>query len=382
TPARARPTPQTARRVHGKYQLTRSGAICFAAIGVIALASLNTGNNLLFMILAVVGAGVVISAITSRVILSGIEIDWAFPQRVFAEDEVRVPITIHNARRHVSAYAISIKAAEHGADAADEDRMKMRGVFAPYLPPQTALHFEAGVTFKRRGIYPSISLEISSRFPFGVLSRKQTVCMEEAILVFPAVEPAAAARRPSSTPGAGMENVHRGAGGDLYSIRPYRDGDPAKHIDWKATAKTGKIRVREFTSEAADSVAIFLDCRIATPLDNAARNRFECAVRFCASLACETLPNRATLQFAGADVRTRAEQGPRAVDAVLAALALIEPDAGSGTRESAPLNMLFAGRIPLVVTDRPADPTFGIAAATGRVVAMNDLCDPAMPLKA
>lgn len=258
--------------------------------------------------------------------------------------------------------------------------MKMCAVFAPYLPPKAALHFEAGFTFNRRGLYPSIAIEISSRFPFGVLRRKQTVCTEEAILVFPALEPAAAARRPSSAPGAGVEHGQPGTGGDLYSIRPYRDGDPAKHIDWKATAKTGKIRVREFTSEAADRAAIFLDCQMATPLDNAARNRFERAVSFCASLAYETLPNRGSLQFAGAGVRTRAEQGQPAVDAVLAALALIEPDGGAGTRQIASLNMLFDGGIPLVVTDRPADPMFAAAAAAGRVVTMNDLCEAAMRL--
>lgn len=381
TPGRSRPHPRPAKRARGTYQLTRGGAICFAAIGIIALASLNTGNNLLFMILAVVMAGMVISAVISRVILSGIQIDLAFPRRVFAQDRARIPVTIHNARRRLPAYAITIKQPERGAMAQSSAQVKVCAAFAPYVPPQGALNLEVEFTFTRRGLYQTIPLEISSHFPFGVLRRKQILCVEEAILVFPAIGHADAARQAVNALGAGNESRQRGAGGDLYAIRPYCDGDPAKHIDWKATAKTGDIKVREFTREAAGSVAIFLDCRMAGQLDEAARERFERAVSFCASLACQALPNHASLQFAAAGVRTKAEVGQSAVDAVLTALALIEPDACAGGVETAPFDVMFSGTIPLVVTDRPGDPAFSGAAAVGRIVAMRDLCGAGVPPK-
>lgn len=379
TLACARPKPLPAKPTRGTYQLTRGGAVCFAAIGVIAVASLNTGNNLLFMILAVVGAGVVISAAASRVILSGIRVDLTFPQRVFAQDRARVPITIHNARKHVPAYAISVRLPERGTESRGRAQMKMCAVFAPYVPPRGALHFEADFTIMRRGLYPSISLEISSHFPFGVLRRKQSVRLEKSILVFPALRPATVARRSATALGAGIENGQRGEGGDLYAIRAYHDGDPARHIDWKATAKTGAIKVREFTREAAESVALFLDRQMSCPMDDGARARFERAVSFCASLACEALTNHSSLQFATAGVRTRADRGQPTADAVLAALALIEPDASAETPGAASFNTLFAGITPLVVTDRPGAPMFSAAAAAGRVVAMSNLCEPEIP---
>jgi len=48
------------------YRLTREGMIYLGAVLVVALAALNTGNNLLFMILACLLAGVLISGLLSR----------------------------------------------------------------------------------------------------------------------------------------------------------------------------------------------------------------------------------------------------------------------------------------------------------------------------
>lgn len=378
-PAVNRPKLRLAKRARGTYQLTRGGAVCFAAIGIIALASLNTGNNLLFMILAVVGAGVVISAVISRVILSGIQIDLAFPQRVFAQDRVRAAMTIHNARRRAPVYAISVDGSEGKAEARTSARMKMQPFFVPYLPPQSSLYFEADFTFQGRGLYSLISLGISSCFPFGVLRRKQAVCLEDGILVFPAIGRVEAAKQPVNGRSVGLGTGQLGHGGDLYAIRPYRDGDPARHIDWKATAKTGEIKVREFTREAGESVAIFLDCRMAAPIDGEARARFERAVSFCASLACESLTTQASLQFAGGGTLTRPEQGQPALDAVLSALAVIEPDTSAEKEEMVPLNILFTASVPLVVTDRPGNPMFSAASAAGRVIAMSELREADIP---
>jgi uncharacterized protein (DUF58 family) len=42
---------------------------------------------------------------------------------------------------------------------------------------------------------------------------------------------------------------HRGLGGDLRELREHAPGDPFKQIAWKATARTGKLMVRELDTE-------------------------------------------------------------------------------------------------------------------------------------
>ena len=42
------------------------------------------------------------------------------------------------------------------------------------------------------------------------------------------------------------ESFLRGRGAELYRIREYMPEDSARHVDWKATAKSGSLKVREF----------------------------------------------------------------------------------------------------------------------------------------
>src|SRR5260370_11637112 len=51
----------------------------------------------------------------------------------------------------------------------------------------------------------------------------------------------------------------RGRGTELYRIREHAPGDMARHVDWKATAKTGSLKVREFTREDERRLRVVFD---------------------------------------------------------------------------------------------------------------------------
>jgi len=78
-PVLARRTPLWWLSYQIDYRLTREGMIYLGAVLVVALAALNTGNNLLFMILACLLAGVLISGLLSRLVLSGSMSGWNCP---------------------------------------------------------------------------------------------------------------------------------------------------------------------------------------------------------------------------------------------------------------------------------------------------------------
>ena len=56
-----------------------------------------------------------------------------------------------------------------------------------------------------------------------------------------------------------MQAHYRGRGGEFYRIRPYEPFESARHVDWKATAHTGELQVREFAREQEHLLEIFLD---------------------------------------------------------------------------------------------------------------------------
>ncbi len=100
--------------------------------------------------------------------------------------------------------------------------------------------------------------------PFGLFS---------APLYFPSplsikVLPRAAARTVLGARPAGGEAVEhagptplrrRGAGTELHEIREHRPGDPFKAIAWKASARAGKLLVREVEREVQDTLQIVID---------------------------------------------------------------------------------------------------------------------------
>ena len=55
------------------------------------------------------------------------------------------------------------------------------------------------------------------------------------------------------------ESFVRGRGADLYRIREYMPEDSARHVDWKATAKSGSLKVREFAREDERKLCIVFD---------------------------------------------------------------------------------------------------------------------------
>ena len=84
-PVLARRTPLRWLTYQIDYKLTREGMVYLGGIFVVALAALNTGNNLLFMVLACLLAGVLISGLLSRLVLSGIDVRLELPEHIFAE---------------------------------------------------------------------------------------------------------------------------------------------------------------------------------------------------------------------------------------------------------------------------------------------------------
>jgi uncharacterized protein (DUF58 family) len=113
--------------------------------------------------------------------------------------------------------------------------------------------------FPRRGRCQQNSFGLATRFPFAFLTKTRRVQLSREILVYPPVEPTDEFFEVLPLITGEFETFTRGRGDDLYRIREYVPEDSARHVDWKATAKSGSLKVREFSREDERKIRLIFD---------------------------------------------------------------------------------------------------------------------------
>jgi len=131
--------------------------------------------------------------------------------------------------------------------------------YFPYVAAGAELKADLELCFDRRGCYQQNAFGLATRFPFAFLTKTRKVPLAREIIVYPKVEPADEFFEVLPMITGEFETFARGRGDDLYLIREYMPEDSARHVDWKATAKSGSLKVREFSREDERKLRIVFD---------------------------------------------------------------------------------------------------------------------------
>ena len=91
-----------------QYEFTKEFAVYLIAVLVIVVAALNTGNNLLFIVVSAMLAAIAISGFASAGMLRALELDASLPAHVFAGNTVMARLTLTNRRWWAPALSVSI----------------------------------------------------------------------------------------------------------------------------------------------------------------------------------------------------------------------------------------------------------------------------------
>lgn len=329
-PTLARRTPLRWLGYKIEYKISREGWIYLGALLLVALAALNTGNNLLFLILASLIAIVLMSGILSSVTLSGVEMRLALPEHIFAGQPVRATIELENQKLTLPSFSLRVEAVhEKGAPAA---AIFEQPVYFPYLPRQDCVQQSVPITFARRGVYRQDAFRIVTRFPFGFLQKARRLNLKTEALVYPSVEPTAEYMEVLPVIQGALESLSKGRGQDLYALRDYVHTDSARLVHWKATARSGSLMVREFTREEDSRVLLVLDPHSTATESSAAKlhssallERFERAVTICANLAWHFYQGNSMLQFRSVGIDEPLAPAEEIIFKILRHLALAQP---------------------------------------------------------
>jgi uncharacterized protein (DUF58 family) len=313
-----------------EYNITREGWTYIAGIILVALAALNTGNNLLFLILSCLIAVILISGILSSITLSGVKMRLDLPEHIFAGQPVRANLELENEKLTLPSFSLRVEGIEQKITPATA--ILQTPLYFPYLAKKDRAQQSVPITFARRGTYRQDAFKIVTRFPFGFLQKARRIELPTEVLVYPSVQ--ATQDFLEILPGlqGAIDSLNKGRSHDLYSLRDYLPMDSARHVHWKASARLGSLMVREFTREEDCRVLLVLDPheppqqhpRPASLAAIESADRFERAVNLCASIAWHFYGHNALLQFRSDGVETPLAPAEETIFAILKHLALAQ----------------------------------------------------------
>ncbi|MCS7025103.1 MAG: DUF58 domain-containing protein [Bryobacteraceae bacterium] len=256
-----------------RHQITWNGAIFSLFIVLVGSGAFASGNNLLFLLLAAMLSTLLISGLVSRLGLAGLELRLLVPEHVFAKRKLPARLQLHNSKRWMPSFSIQL---------ASLDAQESPGaIYFPMIPAGGTLDAPTSVFFPKRGLYTESLYQFTTRFPFGFTERRVQVKLEREVLVYPSIDPPASFHQRMRVLEGELETHVQGRGSDFYRIRPYEYGESARHVDWRATAHTGQLQVREFAREQDRLVEIFLDLRVPPGAGAWFEDAIECAACLC-----------------------------------------------------------------------------------------------------
>ncbi len=163
-------------------------------------------------------------------------------------------------------------------------------------PIQTRYHFKP----MRRGRYTWARLTVVGTDALGLASLSKTYTTEPVtITVFPAPIPVFVEIDPLKGWGATDLDSGRmqGAGLEPRGVREYVSGDPLRFIDWKSSARTNKMMVKEFETGSGVTLMLMLQRTSTTDAFSDKTSSFEAMCGHALFLASENLKRNVELLF-------------------------------------------------------------------------------------
>jgi uncharacterized protein (DUF58 family) len=293
-------------RRHERIQPTVSGVVLIGLALGIGTAAYNSASNILFIALALLLACLILSGVLAWLNLRGVEWQLEVEPPLRAGQPAEISLLLRNAKRFLPTYALWFEfAAEpftRGVAFRPESTITGKGIdvwaelkkveaslvrgtvhLRSRLEPGGSARLDWVFTPARRGLVRIELRGVGSLFPFGFLRKLAGTDLRREVPVWPApVEyrrfGGAAPRRPAGE----LRQAKAGNEGDMIALRHYEHGDSHRLIHWKASARSGKLLIRQFSSQNSDACSLWLRTDAAVWTDP---EQFELLLSFAATLA-------------------------------------------------------------------------------------------------
>jgi uncharacterized protein (DUF58 family) len=185
----------------------------------------------------------------------------------------------------------------------------------------------------RRGRYAFGPLDVSTRFPLGLVERGVTVPARGTLLVYPRLGrllPSWKREREYAEQLVHRQESRRGVyHDDFHALREYRAGDNPRAIHWRTSARRNELMVAEYHESRDRDFTVLLDLWLPARPAESDRDRVELAVSFAATLCTAQLRQSGdadvALSVAGATYTDwRGGAGPAGLESLLDLMAIVQ----------------------------------------------------------
>ena len=215
-----------------------------ALVLIIAVAAMNSQNNLLFWIFGVLFSGLLVSGILSGWMMLGLRVKRLDPEHGTVGEVLVVRYAVTNRSRLFPAFNVHIE------ERPGKGRLSWNAILHPgggwimHIGPGETVHGEATFPALRRGMVRFENLRIWTTFPFGIVKKSITFSQPQHTYIHPRLYELR--RRvldtvvPHSDVGTRISS-RPGTGDDYFGLREYRPGDSMRHIAWKRSANRDEL---------------------------------------------------------------------------------------------------------------------------------------------
>jgi uncharacterized protein (DUF58 family) len=310
-----------------RLAFTREGrVIVILSVGV-GFAAINTGNNLLYLLLGWLLSFIIASGVLSEMTLRQLRVERRPPPRIWAGEPFLMEVVIKNGKTNRASYSIEVE------DLQGKTPIDKRCYFLK-IPEAKSQRTSYRHTFVRRGAYTLTGYRLATKFPFALFRKSRDVDAPLELVVYPARVPVPRPPPRAATRGDSIAD-RLGRRGEFFGLRERRPGDDRRDVHWKSSARTGRLLVREYEDELARRVVIAVDNALpqdardavadaaVTPAQELQVNAVERAISIAASLTAAYLEAGWTVELAARGTHVPGGTGRMHEARIARALALL-----------------------------------------------------------
>ncbi len=310
------------------FRLPIEGGMYIIIMIVLFIGSLIGRSNPLMLVFSLMVGPFILNGWYTFTMLRSLYVRREIPKRIMAGETFTASIVLENRKTWPTAWLMNVS----------DSVVHASGYLSPEVlfvnvPPRQERRGHYQLRLKKRGKYQLGPVDVTTRFPLGLVERGVILSVQDELLVYPRTGHLKPDWRRYLQQSIELVSHVRPQTGpfndDLYRIREYRPGDDPRMIHWRTSARMSELVVCDYKESRDRDLILIVDPWVSPKASDEESDDAERALRFATTVCMDHLRNsresslRVTL-FGKKSVHWQGGTGDQHLETLLDALALFE----------------------------------------------------------